>query len=552
MPPYRLVRPPHRYLDTYRLIRWLNANQDGIADQAAANSPFRIYVHDHDAHNQPRLHIGVDCKRRTALYRITRLKSGQVAIQSNDAEHRDPLGIPIVHHWPALQDMARNHASAVIAEALQAQFGPDAPPLTLQCIDYQNDVRNFRQVIEAIEKRLTRLYEAQPGVVATAPHLGATAVNHAVRKHISPDWAEKLQDLPTPKERSPRTLTELSAGRYTYADYNFAQRYGAACAAAPPELRNAALYLRSLAKTDGPKLPRRIATPARLVRVVRQHLAPDSPAQWRAFLQLDPNDILCYNSYANDRQRIRSAIALIAAANPARGLDNTGRLAGISRLPQDFVQFLQTNAKAAAGWANITRIYLEQPPNPEITPEQDTVQIRKEYRDLHDAYLKTLQNGEPWPYSPAWKQHTARSVRRHQEWFAAAELRQQALVANARWDSPVDYYHDPQRKAAVNAVTNGPDCVAMGQHFKNCAGTYWQRCANGTTLLFTITTDAEPEQPAYLFSLTQNTDRRWQLGEIANKVLYQTRPAWVGQLAAEIRRQCNGDPPAHARRRPAA
>ena len=49
----------------------------------------------------------------------------------------------------------------------------------------------------------------------------------------------------------------------------------------------------------------------------------------------------------------------------------------------------------------------------------------------------------------------------------------------------------PTGKAAVNAVTNGHDCVAIGQHFKNCAGAYWQRCASGTTLLFTATTDAE-------------------------------------------------------------
>jgi hypothetical protein len=250
--------------------------------------------------------------------------------------------------------------------------------------------------------------------------------------------------------------------------------------------------------------PRRYPHPRDLVQQVRAHTGLSTPAQWRYFCRLWSSS----TSAAAQQQGIRltEAMQLLERVNRPNAPD----------------QLLTNIALRRRSHQDYSDIHWEQG-----DPQQALVHLLNQFaaprgafphhRDLdhvQDTLEHHLRTNQPWGPG-SWENLLARADRWHRN---LQDRQADPQAERAAWDSLV--HETVHQETVIRPVTTGRELQHTANIMQNCLATYWQRCLQGRSRIFTIhqahDQSQHPGYPPTLLAAVELTDRNgsWQIGQM--------------------------------------
>lgn len=235
-------------------------------------------------------------------------------------------------------------------------------------------------------------------------------------------------------------------------------------------------------------------------------------AAWRRFTQAGSWMGSSHHTPEEEREQLQITFGALASANVPRAA--TEDLQTVSRMLTRHQDFQRASREGAwehgdplRAWVNIINRFLTRPDR----QRQDGESLWS----AADALLQHIRTQQPWGPCSSWEACLARSQRWHQE-LRMQHLRERDPGAlTARWESLVG--ETKCRNITAQPITTGMDLQRLGQEMKNCIGTYWQRCMDGSTRVFSLHSQGEL---AGAGELSRN-DGNWQTGQVEVRTNYQ-------------------------------
>ena len=251
--------------------------------------------------------------------------------------------------------------------------------------------------------------------------------------------------------------------------------------------------------------------PGEVVTLVREHTG-FTPAEWKQFCRIPGPTKASSAGWENTPRDIADGCRLLAAVNRPRA--SRPNLAAVMEMghrtrifqdggphahPRRRPYGQQDQGAPWTAWVRTVNRFLDARDG---LPRNRTALYR-----VADTLEGHVENNLPWEPG-SWRAMVARSDRWHTEMLERNTLQAYPGAREATWDSPLGETRVGEFTASP--VTTGQELLSLGASMRNCLGSYWDKCAEGQLLIFTISLQGEISAAAEL----RNEDGEWRLGQV--------------------------------------
>ena len=288
---------------------------------------------------------------------------------------------------------------------------------------------------------------------------------------------------------------------------------------APNPLR---YYLRYV--LDEGERPRKFRHPGQVVTLAREHSGLE-PAAWRQLCRIPLPVRESDSGWNGPPEWLLAGCRAAAAAN--RPEARRGPLRAVMEMGHRHLMFQDLRWEHGDPWAAWVQVL-----NQFLAPgDREASRNRTELHAVADALESHILDGHPWGPG-SWRNLTVRSARWHLQLLQAANRDLYQRARGVSWESPAG--QTQWREFTLRPVCEGTSLVTLGDRMGNCLGSYWQSCARGERLIFTISQGEELRAAAELVRATDG----WRLGQLEAPRRGRLDPA-VREAAQELPRLCN-------------
>ena len=329
---------------------------------------------------------------------------------------------------------------------------------------------------------------------ATLKNLPST-VNRLIRNSMTSQQvlqlvAKYLQ--PTPSDTTPRQYNTVALNLEIFRTLD---------ATSPNILHH---YCEHIAPYQEPRIYQH---PRDLVQQVRQNTNFSTPAQWRYFCRLWSKSVS--NTAHQMRVTLQEAMELLEKINRPNAPDDLLGNTAIRRRSHEAYSHINWEQ----GDPQQALVHLLN----QFAAPRDTLPSHRELDHVQDAMEHHFRTNQPW--GPGnWENLLARTARWHQNRNIQNGQPNNKQADTATWHSLIQ--ETTHNQTFIKALTSSRELQHTGNIMRNCIGTYWDKCLQGTSRIFTMHQAKGPSQPQgypqQIMAAVELTVRNgsWQIGQM--------------------------------------